>query len=615
MGNNDYDMKPFHALIFFFALSWCLLVHADTLPGNMYADSLHAPFYHGVASGDPLSDRVLIWTRITPPNPAPDSIAVTWEMATDTLFTASINSGIYFAKAVNDWTVIVDVANLNAASTYYYRFQSPDGSQSIWGRTKTAPDGDVDQLKIAVASCSSIYSGYFNAYRRIAERNDLDLVIHLGDYLYDFVDGDEEVRVPDPYPQEPDNLVQWRERHRYYLLDPDLRKARRMHPWMVMWDNHDTQGDNTLPDALISIQAFQEYIPMRLPDASQPAKAYRSLHYGNLAHLIMTDILLYRGIDEIMPDEYSILGNEQYAWLTNELDNSQAQWRIIGSQNMMGGWSSEGLPDIPQIPTNGEVFDASSWDGYQEDRARVLDHLEDNGIDNNVVLSGDAHISMAMDLIPYPFDSIQYNPETGEGAVGVEFLPSSITRGNVDETGIAPSLGDALAAISQNLNPHHVYTELISHGYGLLAISPDTVIADFWYSDILAVTETETLGERLMVLNGENHWHRQETAISPDDLRNLQNEKIWVSEVFPNPVSQDGFYIDTRTPLPQHIQLEILDLQGKQIHSLLQQQLQANKTERLYVDLKSEGLPSGYYLLAISGDGFELTRLFLLENR
>ena len=119
-------------------------------------------------------------------------------------------------------------------------------------------------------SCSSIFSGYFNAYRRIAERNDIDLVVHLGDYIYDFVDADEQVRVPVPAPVDPQTLAEWRERHSYYLLDPDLRAARQMQPWAVIWDNHDTDGDSPQHTA-DAMQAFLEYVPMRLTNPARPA--------------------------------------------------------------------------------------------------------------------------------------------------------------------------------------------------------------------------------------------------------------------------------------------------------------------------------------------------------
>src|SRR5262249_11340909 len=162
-------------------------------------------------------------------------------------------------------------------------------------------------------------------YRAIARRDDLDLVIHLGDYLYDFVDPDEKVRVPVPFPVEPNDVPSWRARHAYYTLDPDLRAARARHPWFVIWDNHD-MNQNAPPAFDGGLQAFREWVPMRQPDPARPDVAYRTLRWGDLVDVIMTDTLIHRGEGGTVPgtSEPSMLGATQWAWLSQELASSTA---------------------------------------------------------------------------------------------------------------------------------------------------------------------------------------------------------------------------------------------------------------------------------------------------
>ncbi len=151
-------------------------------------DSIYKPFYHGVASGDPLSDRVIIWTRLTPDTTTNDSLEVTWKIATDINLSQIVNSGLTYTDDSKDYTVKVDVAGLTQDTWYYYSFNAL-GKNSITGRTKTAPNGDKDSLRFAVVSCSSYEHGYFNAYKRIADRNDIEAVLHLGNYTYEYAAG------------------------------------------------------------------------------------------------------------------------------------------------------------------------------------------------------------------------------------------------------------------------------------------------------------------------------------------------------------------------------------------------------------------------------------------
>jgi len=270
------------------------------------------------------------------------------------IFLQIIQTGSLATDSTKDWTVKVDVKNLTQGTTYYYRFRDEQNRYSVIGRMKTAPSGNQSDLKFAVTSCNSVFSGFFHAYRRIGARDDLNLVIHLGDYVYDFIDGNEAVRVPSPYAQPPQNLAEWRDRHEYYLLDPDLRYVRQQHPFALLWDNHDM----AFSDKNVPLQAFMEWTPMRQIDSADFKKIYRKLSYGDLADIFILDVMLYRDVELIDSNEYSILGTEQYNWFLNELGASTAKWKIIGSQKMFSYWGAQSLGAI--IPTPGGVLNVAT---------------------------------------------------------------------------------------------------------------------------------------------------------------------------------------------------------------------------------------------------------------
>jgi len=475
-----------------------------------------APFRHGVASGDPRPDGIVIWTRLTPEADAGD-LPVDWELALDAGFEQVVAHGTATARAAHDHTVKVDVTGLSAGQDHYYRFRDARGTSAV-GRTRTAPDGPVDALRFAVASCSSLFSGFFNGYARIAERADLDAVIHLGDYIYDFVDPDEQVRIPDPFPVKPQDLAGWRARHALYLQDPDLRQARAMHPWLLIWDNHDVDR-GAAPEFAGSVQAFREWNPLRAPETGRPDVIYRRVPFGDLAEVILMDALLFRDRETVPgTDAPSILGSEQFAWLEDVLASSSTAWRVLGSQKLFSTLRVD--PRLIELfdGNRREVFDLGAWDGFPEDRSRVLDLLARFGLGDNVMLSGDSHVSLAFDLVDRPADPADpYDPTTGERSQGVELLPTSISRGNFDEAllggGVPPEivfpLIDSLLAQTLPLNPHHRASELTLHGYGLVEVTPDAVAAGIWYTPILERSDQELAGPQLRAERGANRWSRE----------------------------------------------------------------------------------------------------------
>jgi len=491
------------------AISTYILSAQQTYPPNMYADTAFAPFLYGVASGDPLAHRVIIWTKLEVTDTTINQVPVSWQISRDSLFRGLNNSGTAVAYKQYDYTVKVDATELSQGETYYYRFITTDGKNSQVGIAKTLPPDTTTHFKLAVVSCSSIWSGYFNAYKRIAERSEIDYVIHLGDYVYDFVDKDEQVRMPTPYPTDPTTLDEWRERHKYYLLDPDLRAARQNKTWIAEWDNHDTDV-NHKDNRQDAIETFYEYLPIRMPDYNHPERIYRTFHFGKLADLMMIDMHLFRGKEEYAPGEGSVLGNVQDDWFKKQLLTSTAKWKLVGNQEMMGSWMSEGLPKFINVPGNGKVFDTGNWDGYPNDRARLYNYIDSNHINNFVVMTGDAHMSFVMDLTATPKDRHLYKRRTGKGAVGVEVLGPSISRGNMDER---PSIPKAfiplIQSISKDINPHHVWCQFTKHGYVTLDVTPERCRADFWYSDILKQTNKETFARGYQVKDGENHWRHK----------------------------------------------------------------------------------------------------------
>ncbi|MCW3127523.1 MAG: hypothetical protein JWO03_3181 [Bacteroidetes bacterium] len=470
----------------------------------MYVDAEYAPFYYGVASGDPQQTRVMIWTKAGTIQP----VSLFWEVASDSLFNNIVRKGGTVCAAERDYTTQVDVDGLLPVHQYYYRFITTDGKVSQTGKAQTLPDDSVKHFKIALVSCSGVWSGYFNAYRRMGERKDIDFIVHVGDYIYDDVDPDEHVRMPDPEPKTPATLEDWRDRHMYYLLDPDLRYARQNKTWIVEWDNHDNHVNNFEKNA-DGLTAFYEYLPIRMPDTLHPEYIYRSFRFGTLADLHMIDMYLFRGKEQFAAGRKSILGNAQDAWFKKSLSESKTTWHLVGNQEMMGSWLSKGIPMSMHAPGNGTFFNPDAWDGYVDDRSRLYHFLDSNHINNFVALTGDQHMSFIIDLTPDPRNHKLYHKHTGKGSAGVEVLAPSLTAGNMDEEHIPRWIIPTFQRLSLNLNPHHRWVQFWKHGYTTIDVTAERCVAEFYYSDILQKTDKENFGRGFVVKNGVNHWERK----------------------------------------------------------------------------------------------------------
>jgi alkaline phosphatase D len=461
-------------------------------------------FAHGVASGDPLSDRVILWTRVTTPSTEP--VTVRWVLARDAGLRSIVAEGSAEATAESDFTVKVDPTGLPAGTTLYFAFGSDTLGRSPVGRTRTLPTGAVARARVAFTSCANYNNGYFNAYRTLARRADLDLWIHLGDYIYEYADGvygDTSLGRSLQPPQETVTLGDYRKRYAHYRSDPDLQEVHRQHPILAVWDDHETANDawrdgaeNHQPEEgdwnarkAAATRAFLEWLPVRATDpASLPPLIYRTFPFGNLFDLVLLDTRLVgrdkatavsdtvngttdKGTPEQWADpERTLLGAAQEEWFRGQLSASKARgarWRLIGNQVMFAP---------VRDPRDMRILDPDMWDGYQATRTRLFDHVKANAIDNLVFLTGDIHSSWALDVPEDPFTSGSYDKATGAGSLAVELVTPSVTSVALEDSPLVSVVADLLKAE----NPHLKFNEVTRKGYVLVDVTDERIQAE-WY--------------------------------------------------------------------------------------------------------------------------------------
>ena len=462
------------------------------------------PFYYGVASGDPLQDAVIIWTKVSPEDSIPTA-DVHWQVAEDVTFDKLVAEGDYQAEADRGYTVKVDVTGLDAGTRYFYRFMYEDQFSPV-GKTMTATANGNEDLKLAVVSCSNYEFGPFNAYGAIAERDDLNAVIHLGDYIYEYGAkgyGDTTTgRFHEP-PYEILSLSDYRTRYAQYRLDKDLREAHQNHPFITIWDDHEIANDAYKDGAqnhqenegdyasrrAIAERVYYEWLPVRKDE-----NLYRTFDFGDLAELIMLDERLagrtapVKSVDDPNIDSPSraMLGSEQLDWFQNRLKNSQAQWKVIGNQVIFSylDWGFETFS-----------INLDSWDGYPYERSKIVENIKGNDIDNVVFITGDTHTSWALEVTADPFDDYQKT-----GAIAVEFGTTSINSGNTNERSNITDeevIAHEKSIVNSPKNPHLKYTNMRDHGYLELALSQEKAIARWFY------TPSRVKASREMILGME----------------------------------------------------------------------------------------------------------------
>ncbi|KAF3010414.1 hypothetical protein E8E15_000859 [Penicillium rubens] len=579
------------------------------VPGSSFDPSkLH--FTHGVASGDPYADSVILWTRCSPTfddvhsntsthglvplyNPVPiysgnedaeEQVAVSnapvcldYKVSDDESFKQIAAEGTVYTSSDIDYTVKVEASKLKPFTTYFYQFQVCNSdNKSPVGRTKTAPDSEkeVDQVNLAVYSCANFPFGFFNAYGHSVRKDSVDYVVHLGDYLYEYKNGEygwgnSMGRIPLP-DRTIVTLYDYRKRLATYRTDLDLLASHQNFAWIPVWDDHEV-ADNTYRDGsselrndeksfiqdggvsvdqrkMNAVRAYFEWMPIRQVEMDDNLRIWRNFKLGKLVDLIMLDTRQYdrsitdtydntNYIDEIKDDAgRSLMGSRQENWLQRNLiesANRGAHWRILGSQIIFSQLNMSATMG-PEQPLN-----LDAWDGYMASKNRTLQTLYDNKIGNNIVIAGDTHVNWVSDLAW--LDHTPYDSSTGSGSIGVEFGGAAVSSpssfGQNTTIPAANNISQIVATDSESLQ----WSEGYYRGYFELHITPEQVGAHFFG---LPTTKERNFGEislaNFTVKSGENHLQRNsDNAAAGGIVENgfLKNGKV----------VQSGMVYDTET--------------------------------------------------------------------
>lgn len=491
------------------------------------ADEMPTPtgvFAHGVASGDPLHDRVILWTRISGPK-GRDNIEVTWQIAEDAAFRRVVAQGNALASDQRDFCVKVDPEGLAPGQSYYYRFEAL-GAQSPLGRTRTLPDQGLSPLTLAIASCSNYPAGFFSAYRDIAEREAVDVVLHLGDYIYEYAaDGYasqmaqaiDRVSVP---AHELVSLDDYRLRHAQYKSDPDLQAMHAAKPMIAVWDDHEVANDawkggaeNHDPETQgpwearrsVGFQAYEEWMPVRTPNLVEDGKLFRAFQFGELASLHMLDTRYYDRAEQLNPMAFQdnpqdlerlrrdpsrqMLGQEQFQWLRDGLRQADTRWQLLGQQVMVSELLLPDLSGVLDIPVARErigdqIVDAllamggqgmpimwDCWDGYAGAREELLAML-DTEASSPVILTGDLHTSIAGDIKRAGQDQ----------AMAVELLTTSISSPGFDDYFPTKTPGQLPPAF-RAANPNIQFMDTAKRGWIEVRVTEEAMTSDFRFVD------------------------------------------------------------------------------------------------------------------------------------
>ncbi len=473
-------------------------------------------FRHGVASGDPLPDSVVLWTR------SPGATEVDWVVARDPDLLDVVATGTATTSADADFTVHVDPGGLEPATTYWYRF-SAGADLSPTGRTRTAPapGAPVDHLRLGLVSCASYAAGWFHAYRNLARR-DLDLVVHVGDYLYE--NGRHSGHGPRRHPPgRAVTLAGYRARHALYKSDSDLQTLHARHPMVAVWDDHELAGGAWSGGAhehiprrhgswadrkAAAVQAYWEWMPLRPPDPAVPERIYRMQRWGDLADLALLDTRLI-GRDEpvgrgkgvvvkVSDTGRSILGAPQREWLAAEMAASTARWRLVGSQVVVA--------PIPLVA--GRLLNPGQWDGYPEERDWLY----------GVLAADRGRRPGLLRATTWPSSAAT---STRRGPTSCRWGPSSWARRCRH-----PAFADILVpggrlgqAASERMfrwqNRHVRMVELRHHGYVVVDVTPERIQGDWWHLD----TVTGPSPAESFAGGWQLHWGRPglEPADAPAD--------------------------------------------------------------------------------------------------
>lgn len=451
------------------------------------------PFSLGVTSGDPTARGVVIWTRLAPQpleggGMPQENVRVRWQVASDEAFTKIVRKGAVIATPQLGHSVHVEVDGLEPDRWYWYRFMT-GGEESPRGRTRTMPRRAAvpEQFRFAFASCQHFETGHFTAYEHMA-KEEIDLVVHLGDYIYEKEGRDDQVRKHAG--PEITTLEHYRNRYAQYKLDPHLQEVHRLFPWVVTWDDHEFDNNyanriSEEPDVAVidfltrranAYQAYYENMPLRprsLPTGPD-LRLYRAIPVGRLARIAMLDTRQYRTdqpngdnlksqVGDALSPRGTLLGKRQQQWLTAELLRSDATWNVLGQQVVMAN---------VRYPRGEGGYNMDAWSGYDIERRRLLEFLSSRRVANPIVLTGDVHTNYVNDLVADPDDV----------AVATEFVGTSITSGGNGADKLPYT--DSLVASNPFVKFHNG-----QRGYVRCEITPD-----HWTSDYRVVSKVSEPG-------------------------------------------------------------------------------------------------------------------------
>jgi alkaline phosphatase D len=448
------------------------------------------PFTLGVASGDPAPDGIVLWTRLAPEPTDPSAlgtqeIPVAWRVATDDRIRNVVAQGVAQARPDLAHSVHVEVSGLLPGRDYFYQFNVRDEESRV-GHFRTAPAMNTmpNEVRFAFATCQDWPSGYYTAYRDML-RNDLDLVLHLGDYTYEYAikRSNRRGNVPPGFREPCLDLRTYRLRHTLYKLDPDLQAVHAKFPFLAIWDDHEVANDYSglAPEygapspeftarRAAAYQAYYEHLPIRLSVAQlyPELRIYRTLRYGRLVEFTMLDDRQYRTdnpcgdgeslrCDAALNGNYSMLGSGQEQWLYQTFARSTAQWNIVGQQLL--------LAELEHFNIQPDWYWNDAWDGYPLARKRLLTEVVRASLSNPVFLTGDWHSTFVNDL------KIDFKDPTAK-TVATEFVTPAITSGG-DSTPYGPYYAPMVP-----FNPHIKYYEGDRRGYFRATVTPGLMRVD-----------------------------------------------------------------------------------------------------------------------------------------
>jgi alkaline phosphatase D len=488
-------------------------------------------FRHGVASGDPTADSVVLWTRV---GDADGPVDVGWWVDADATG-ERVAEGVVTADADADHTVHVDPGGLEPDTRYRYGFSAGDDASPV-GTTKTLPGPGAERLRFAMCSCAKYSAGYFNAYARIAERaerGELDFLLHLGDYIYEVSNHPPPSQTPPAdigRDYDPDHecvtVEDYRRRYAHYRSDPDVQRLHSTLPVIAAVDDHEFadgvwrdgsiehRDDRDGPWADRRAAAFRarwDWQPYRMPDPAEPERVWRTVPLSDLADLLLIDTRSMRdepvGSAGRMADpSRSQLGPAQRAWLLDAIAGSTATWRVLGNSSVMAPvWdprlppeAREAMRVLKMVNPAMDGPDGDQWDGYAAERDAILAAIEATGDRNTLVVSGDVHIGMA--------NLLQRNP-TGADArtVAAEFVTTSLTSQNVDDKkGWAPrTLSVPAERAMVEAVPYVQWVDFDSHGYVVVELTPERATGRWWFVDtVLERSDGERLAATFAVDRG-----------------------------------------------------------------------------------------------------------------